>query len=424
MLLVTAILLALALPYCVRSQPRHTCLDPVLRKHALSNYSLHANMIRSPCDAFTGSGRVLREFRPICYANHTYFYPCRRWTTQSPAAVSLEWHGHVMANMYNPMDFQRLLNAHQVDWLNGTSYGTAVLYFPHAAQALIAMLNVPLLGTPLRRFVVNHFHSKPGRERTWEQHYFSFHNSRWLTQLAESILECLGVTVRGGDEAFYHDYNANEPPSQFLPPRPHRARLLCFDRLIVPNNQLTCNQHFVAPAHAPALWAAFRARVFARFRVRPLPRSPLRIAVLERDRDRRLQNQPELVDAIRHATSAEVVVVRFNSQMGLDVQVRSISSFHIVIGPHGATLMNCLFLSPGAIAIEVYTQKYWMACYYGDLLTSSGIRYRRFCNPTGECDAVPVFPSGEYDRSDVVINVPALMKVVLSAVNDLRDVVA
>lgn len=81
------------------------------------------------------------------------------------------------------------------------------------------------------------------------------------------------------------------------------------------SNQLTCNQHFVAPAHAPALWAAFRARVFARFRVRPLPRSPLRIAVLERDRDRRLLNQPELVDAIRRATGAPQAVLHSSADL-------------------------------------------------------------------------------------------------------------
>eukprot|EP00667_Euglena_gracilis_P011030 EG_transcript_11243 len=399
---------------------RRTCLDSVLHKYQLSDYSLHTNMITHACDAFAYNDRVLQEFSPICYANHTYFYPCSRWTTEAPARVSLEWHGHVMANKTNPSDFQRLLSAHPVDWLNGTSYGTAILYFPHAAQALIPMLNIPLLGTSLRRFVVNHFYSDADRQRTWEQHYYMFHRSRWLTQLLESLLECLGVTMRRGDEAFYHDYNAHAPPSDILPPRPSPSRLLCFERLIMPYNQLTCNKHFVTPTHAPAVWAAFRASVFARFRVRPLPRSPLRIAFLERERDRRILNQAELIEAIRRTTGAEVVALRFTSDMGLDVQVRSVSSFHIVLGSHGANMMNCLFLSPGAIAIEVYPQNEWMRCYYGEVLRSSGVRYRRFCSPSGPCALQPKSPHWEYPRQDANISVPALMSVILSAVRDVR----
>eukprot|EP00667_Euglena_gracilis_P011143 EG_transcript_11376 len=315
----------LALAWLSHGRPP-TCLDPVLQQHQLSNYSLHTGMVTHACDAFVDNDRVLLEFNVICYANLTYFYPCSRWTTQPPKPVSLEWYGHVKANMYNPTEFQRLLATHPVDWLNGTSFGTAILYFPHAAQALIAMLNVPLLGAPLARFVVNHFHTEPGQRRTWEQHYFMFHKSRWLTQLAESVLECLGVSVRRGDEAFYHDYNANQPPSPILPPRPSPPRLLCFDRLLMPYNHLTCNQHFVSPPHAPALWAAFRASVFARFRVPLLSRSPLRIALLERHRDRRILNQALLLPAIRAATGAEVAVLRFTDSVGLDVQVRSIAS--------------------------------------------------------------------------------------------------
>jgi len=414
LLLTGGILAVTAGPYT----PRETCLAAALPRSESRPRKVYNGALLRNCDPkFNNYGHVLQALAPVCYANMTYFYPCD--TTVAPESESLEWHQHVMGTRLSPTDFSQMLATHESDWLRGTTYGTAILYFPHAAYALLMMLSLPLLGEPVDHFLVNHFSNSGMGGRTWQQHYDVFHKTRWLTDLASTVQECLGVTTKRGDEAFFYDYNAASPVNPLFPPRPAAPRLLCFDKVFIPYNQNTCHRFFVDDARAPGLWAAFRQHVFRRYRVRPAPTGPLRIGFMERTRDRRILNQAEVIAAITQETGLPVTVLRFDSSMGLDVQVRSVAGVHLLIGPHGANLMNALFVSPGAAVIEIYTRNYSMGCYYGDVIQGVGIPYHRFCGPSGPCHYT-VLPGGQYDRSDVTIDASALTQLVKRAVDQIK----
>eukprot|EP00669_Euglena_mutabilis_P000649 TRINITY_DN10873_c0_g1_i1.p1 TRINITY_DN10873_c0_g1~~TRINITY_DN10873_c0_g1_i1.p1 ORF type:complete len:428 (+),score=137.70 TRINITY_DN10873_c0_g1_i1:50-1333(+) len=408
MLAAALVLLSCGVPVRGRLAPSQTCVAPALPRS--EGRRAYPDRVITNCAEWNVAGPVVRIYEHVCFANYTYLIPCDNKTGE----LAVEWAGHVMGRWVTHAEMDQLLATHPSDWLPGTSYSTAVLYFPHAAQALLGMLNVPLLGEPLERFVASQFDAR-SQPRTWQQHYEMFHKVRFLTDLYAALAECLGVTAKRGDEAFFHDYLSTAPPHPILPPRATPPRLLCFDKLVIPQNFQTCDQHFVDPRRGKAMWSAFRSHVFARYRVPPLLRTPIRIGFLERLPNRRITNQAEVVAAVRTATEAEVVVFHFPEDAGLDVQVRTVAGFHVLIAVHGEELQAGLFLNRGAVLVELYTRDYTKLCYHEELCLAYGIPYIPFCGPSGPCQR-KVHWSEDYDKADVAINAEALGKVAVKAV--------
>jgi len=383
---------------------------------------------------------VLQVLRPVCYANYTYFTPYNSTLPltmpvhdKAPRTAALEWFGHAMMTLMTVTDFDALVNGHAATWVRGVSYGTSIGYFPHSIQALLPILNAPLLGWSIDQFVYLHFSPSVHGGRTWQWLFEHFNKHSWVSQLLPLLLNCLGVTFQLGDESFYHEFTHRaQSPDRALreapavAPEPIPGQILCFETLLVPNNTLTCDRTFVDDTSSPALWNAFRQSVHRSFGIPSIPSTSvlrnqvrIRIGYLARAHSRRILNAHEAIAAISRVTGAPVKVFTFEKGLRLDMQVRIISQFNVLVAVHGANLMNALFLHAGAVVVEIFLLNWSIPCYYGPLLRRHGVPYRAFCAPAGRCVHRPGHRQ-EYPRADAAVDPTALAAVVQEEVEKTR----
>eukprot|EP00668_Euglena_longa_P014164 GGOE01018139.1.p1 GENE.GGOE01018139.1~~GGOE01018139.1.p1 ORF type:complete len:477 (-),score=102.21 GGOE01018139.1:153-1583(-) len=415
--------------------PSRTCLGSAL-PHVPASY---AHIIQDNCHVGWPTWEVLQVMRPVCYANYSYFTPCNG--SGSPFLddpypldgtsfrADLEWFGHVQVYRMSVNDFERMVNAHTATWIRGLTYGTSIGFFPHSVQALLPMLNIPLLGWSLDQFVVLQSFPSVHGGRHWQWLYKMFYQHRWVTKLLPILLDCLGVTTQLGDESFYYEFTHRQHSNDAairnavdLGSGPSGRRILCFDAMVVPNNAFSknCDRTFIDKEYHAPLWGAFKRLVHRTFGIPPFQPSPIRIGFIEREVSRLILNQPEVISAIEKATGLKVQVVKFTKEHALDMQVRAVSQFHILVAAHGANMMNALFMHSVAVVVEIFLRDWNIPCYYGDILRLHGIHHRSFCIPAGKCGYHSDHRGAEYPRDDAVVDASALALVVKEELRLLR----
>jgi len=415
--------------------PTQTCLSRAL-PHSPRSY---AHIIQDNCHVGWPTWEVLQVMRPVCYANYTYFTPCNvtyvndtHPTVGTPHRADLEWFGHCKVYRMAVEDFDALVNAHTATWIRGVSYGTSIGFFPHSVQALLPLLNAPLLGWSIDQFVTLQFYPSPHGGRTWQWLFDHFNSHGWVSQLLPLLLDCLGVTSQLGDESFFYEYTNRQASrdhtfreAEALAREPTPGQILCFDTMIVPNNAFTknCDRTFVDDEHSPALWSAFRHFVHLKFGIPPPSKefqNQIRIGYLARENSRRLLNMDEVVATIGRVTGAPVKVFKFEKGLRLDMQVRIVSQFHVLVAVHGANLMNALFMHRGFGVVEIYLRNWSIPCYYGDLFRLHGVPHRKFCATAGPCGYHLDHRGAEYPRDDNSVDATALATVVLEEVEKAK----
>eukprot|EP00667_Euglena_gracilis_P009200 EG_transcript_9343 len=430
------LLLALqARPLGAGVSPSRTCLGSAL-PHSPASY---AHFIQDNCHVGWQTWEPLQIMRPVCYANYTYFTPCNGSATPypndpyppegTPYIADLEWFGHVKVFRMAPLDFERLVNGHSATWIRGLSYGTSIGFFPHSVQALLPMLNIPLLGWTLDQFVILQSHPSAHGGRDWQWLHKMFYTHRWVTKLLPILFDCLGVTTVLGDESFYYEFThrqrSRDPAIRNAPDLgagPSGHRILCFDAMVVPNNAFSknCDRTFIDQDHQIPLWGAFKRLVHRTFGIPPFQPSPIKIGFVEREFSRLILNQQEVIAAIERATGLPVQVIKFTKDHALDMQVRAVAQFHILVAAHGANMMNTLFMHSVAVVVEIFLRNWNIPCYYGDILKLHGVHHRNFCIPSGHCGYHQDHRGAEYPRDDAAVDATALAAVVKEELRQLR----
>jgi capsular polysaccharide biosynthesis protein len=75
---------------------------------------------------------------------------------------------------------------------------------------------------------------------------------------------------------------------------------------------------------------------------------------------RRLLNEAEIVDALKHEGFEEIVA----EELSFPEQVNLFSQAHIIVAPHGAGLANLLFAPEGARIVELFSPRYVNPCFF------------------------------------------------------------
>ena len=398
--------------------PHETCLGdfitgPIGRRLGLpldTRTLQQSGKVRNACGAGGQSpSAVLDILRPACYANSTYFSPCQSLKTSSRFPYSLEWVGgkEVQLRKLTPRDFAHLLDSHTVTWMNGTTYSTFGVYFPHSVMAFLPMLNLPLLGRTMARFFIG-----DQQVSNWDWQFAQIRGHGFNADLVNYILQCLGVSERYGGKSLYSHFHNKQVGGQ----------LLCFEEMMVPNAYFNCENHFVVGNATSDLWPHVR-NFFYGMSLIPTGRlwpPVVEIGFIRRTDSRPIKNHEEAVWNIRKLTGLPVTILHFHSTMNLDEQLMAVSRLTVLVGAHGGGMMNTLFLRQGATAVEVLTAGYTVPCYYGGMLTLHGIQYRAFCAPHGPCEHRPSGKGHEYPREGGLVDAQALARVVLAALRDSR----
>jgi capsular polysaccharide biosynthesis protein len=89
----------------------------------------------------------------------------------------------------------------------------------------------------------------------------------------------------------------------------------------------------------------------------------------------------------------------------IDEEIRTFAEADVVVSAHGAALTNMVFMSPGALAIELFPASHVMPAYWKLAGTVPGLDYRYLCGLGRE--RAP-------DRtkmlvSDITVDIPALL---------------
>nr|CAB3476522.1 unnamed protein product [Digitaria exilis] len=114
----------------------------------------------------------------------------------------------------------------------------------------------------------------------------------------------------------------------------------------------------------------------------PSPEKRPRLLVIRRTHTRRLVNEEEVVRAAEAAGfEALAVDLRRDEDKGVVANARTVNTYDVVLGVHGAGLTNMLFLPPGGVLIQVvpYGKMDHIArLEYGDPARDMGLRYLEY----------------------------------------------
>jgi hypothetical protein len=77
-----------------------------------------------------------------------------------------------------------------------------------------------------------------------------------------------------------------------------------------------------------------------------------RLLLVHRGHSRRFMNEQEILRAAE-AAGFEAVAVDLRRDVTVDAQARTVNSFDVLLGVHGAGLTNAVFLPPGAVLVQV-----------------------------------------------------------------------
>jgi capsular polysaccharide biosynthesis protein len=120
--------------------------------------------------------------------------------------------------------------------------------------------------------------------------------------------------------------------------------------------------------------------------------------------NRAVLNEREVIAALE---AHEVACIDAGA-LTVDDQIRTFAEADVVISAHGAALTNIVFMSPGALVIELFPAAHVMACYWKLAGTVPGLHYRYLCG---------IGHRRQPDRtkmlvSDITVDIPALLSIV------------
>lgn len=113
------------------------------------------------------------------------------------------------------------------------------------------------------------------------------------------------------------------------------------------------------------------------------------ITIVNRKRTRRLVNSDNIAAALQNAYPSALIQTVYMEGMEPIEQFAVFSQSSILIAPHGAALMNGMFLPPGnaSAVIEIFPHHYYPTPFFGNLLRSCGIRRYGYYNNETDPDA-------------------------------------
>jgi hypothetical protein len=122
--------------------------------------------------------------------------------------------------------------------------------------------------------------------------------------------------------------------------------------------RLSMCPHYGIFATHPDDTEAFRSAVYREFDLPPPTRCPPRRIVFLYRHNRRVLNQQEIMDWIKHDYGVEVDSETISEETSSYDQVRLFQSTGLLLSSHSSQLINVLFSSPGAAMIEVSAEFY------------------------------------------------------------------
>jgi len=342
----------------------------------------------------------------VCWDGRLLFLRCPERTTNK--SQDLDDFFNFLGTLLPAEDFDARLANRSVQWLNGTSFLMTSHLWPHNVQHAWPVLNVAALGLPLRRIGVYR-----------DAHYgTSGVQQPYCLGLIRAFADFLNVSVFPSRSFF----NAGRYWDSFSPSRP-----LCFEQVVVPNKGPsprfhTCTGAFMSPLVIQRQKQAFLEHFYAKARARVLaknngigpwlptfPKSPPRKAlILNRRKDRVMLNADAVVAMIEAlGLPAGEVVMEGKS---LDEQFLHMAQAGLLVSPHGANLINSLFMAPRSAAIEVFLLPLYYSCEWAQYLQSSGVQCLQYCwNDGKDC---PHAPPGPYPRANASVDVDRLRRTV------------
>jgi hypothetical protein len=108
----------------------------------------------------------------------------------------------------------------------------------------------------------------------------------------------------------------------------------------------------------------------------------LTITIVNRQIKRRLVNSDEITTALRRAYPLALIRTVYMEDLKPIEQFAMWSQMSIVIAPHGAALVNGMFLPPGnsSAVIEIFPRHYYPTFFFGNFLRSCGVRRYGYYN--------------------------------------------
>lgn len=170
------------------------------------------------------------------------------------------------------------------------------------------------------------------------------------------------------------------------------------------------------PAPQEELIVAVRQKLLAAYK--PKPVVPYRKVYVSRARQktRRLLNEEEILPLL-DKWGFELV---FFEEMDLDAQISLMQETALLMGVHGANMVNILFLKSGIPVIEMLNQEHFNEAYY--LLASSfGLPY--YSIPCAMADPSITVAAGSIamNNAHLLVNVSALEATIAACMKDLPD---
>eukprot|EP00668_Euglena_longa_P011811 GGOE01014231.1.p1 GENE.GGOE01014231.1~~GGOE01014231.1.p1 ORF type:complete len:435 (-),score=101.64 GGOE01014231.1:76-1380(-) len=361
-------------------------------------YSVHYRQgVADSCTADLREPHVLQVLRPFCVAHGSAFTTCA--TRPKGLSRILEWYGINRITALPPEQFTARLRSSEVQWINGTSFGSYLGQFPHAVQGLMPLLNLPAMHLPPQRFV-----QLPAADNFPQGHGLEH---RYTMALLKALGDCLGMTPENivGQREWWAT---------------RRDTTVCFGEMVVPLIRYNpCGHVFLEDSWAAGTMGTFRAHLYRSLAIPTAADPPRTITVLHRAGNRQILNKDEVMRMLGDF-GWEVKLVQTELHQPFSQQIAGMASTGILLTTHGANMVNAMFLPKGAVAIEVHLHDFWIPCYWGQFLAKMGVNYLKWCYPTGACRFAQDWPTA-YPRDNAVVQVDTLRPIVARAVRLVKE---
>jgi capsular polysaccharide biosynthesis protein len=175
----------------------------------------------------------------------------------------------------------------------------------------------------------------------------------------------------------------------------------CFPRVLVGlqmHKEFSINPSIAPKGYSMVDFTKFLRSTFHLQRDRPIklsenPGKKPRLMIIDRTNYRKFNNTPEIA-GLAERLGFETVVADPKFMMGLDDFAKTVNSFDVLLGAHGAGLTNCVFLPTNAVVIQVvpYGNLEHMAKVdFGDPIVDMNLQYLEYSISAEESTLMEMF---------------------------------
>jgi len=339
---------------------------------------------------------VLQVLKPFCVAQGNLFTYC----LGLPKGFNriLEWYGINRLAVLTSEEFRTRLKGKEVEWLNGTSFGSYLGQFPHSVQGIVPLLNLPAMHLAPKRFV-----QLPAADGFPKGHGLEHNYSIALVRAMAGCLRMDHEDIVGWREWW----------------RERHTKTVCFETMVVPLIRYNpCGHVFLEDEWSQVAMQNFRLHAYGLANVR-VTEAPHTITFLHRAGNRYITNKDAVLQMLKDF-DWDVKLVQTEIGQPFEEQIAEMSRTGVLVTTHGANMVNAMFMPKGSVVIEVHLHDFWIPCYWGQFLAKVGVNYLKWCYPTGACRYASDWPTA-YPRDNAPVKVDTLRPVVARAVRLVKD---